>query len=115
MTIDSSSVDRPSWTAPSTGTFSPGRTRIRSPIWTMSSGTSSSVPSALMRRPVFGARSSSALIAPEVCSLARSSRTCPSSTSTVITAAASKYTATVPSMPRKASGKTPGASVATTL
>ena len=37
-----------------------------------------------------------------VCSRARSSSTCPSSTSTVMTAAASKYTATVPSMPRNA-------------
>ena len=33
----------------------------------------------------------------------------------MITAAASKYTATAPSMPRKASGKMPGARVATTL
>ena len=37
-----------------------------------------------------GARSSRALMAPEVCSRARNSSTCPSSTSTVITAAASK-------------------------
>ena len=42
------------------------------------------------RRAVFGARSSSARIAPEVASRARSSSTWPSSTSTVMTAAASK-------------------------
>ena len=39
---------------------------------------------------------------------ARSSSTCPSSTSVVITAAGSKYTATVPPCPRKESGKIPG-------
>ena len=42
------------------------------------------------RRAVFGARASSARIAPPVCSRARSSSTWPSSTRTVITAAASK-------------------------
>ena len=42
------------------------------------------------RRAVLGARSSKALMAPEVRSRARSSRTCPSRTRTVITAAASK-------------------------
>ncbi len=46
MIIDSSTDELPSITSPSTGTFSPGRTRSRSPIWTCSSGTSSSVPSA---------------------------------------------------------------------
>ena len=45
VTIDSSTALRPSTTAPSTGTFSPGRTRRRSPTWTLSSCTSSSVPS----------------------------------------------------------------------
>ena len=90
VTIDSSSDERPSITSPSTGTFSPGRTRSRSPTATASSETSSSVPSSLRRRAVFGARSSRARIAPEVCSRARSSSTWPRSTSTVITAAASK-------------------------
>ena len=52
--------------------------------------TSSSVPSARTRRAVFGAKSSRARMAPEVCSRARSSRTWPSRTRTVITAAASK-------------------------
>ena len=69
----------------------------------------------MILRAVFGARSSSARMAPLVVSRARSSRTCPSRTSTVITAAASKYTATEPSWPRKAAGKMSGASVATML
>ena len=46
------------------------------------------------RRAVFGASPSNARIALEVRARARSSNTCPSSTSTVIAAAASKYTAT---------------------
>ncbi len=45
VTINSSSDERPSITSPSTGTFSPGRTRRRSPTMTTSSETSSSVPS----------------------------------------------------------------------
>ncbi len=90
VTSDSSTEDRPSETVPSTGTFSPGRTRSRSPSRTSSRATSSSVPSAAMRRAVRGVRSSSALMAPDVCSRARSSRTWPSRTSTVMTAAASK-------------------------
>ena len=56
----------------------------------LSSGTSSSVPSARRRRAVLGARPSNARIAPPVRSRARNSSTCPSSTSTVMTAAASK-------------------------
>ncbi len=75
---------------PSTGTFSPGRTRRRSPTPIGRAVTSSSEPSGLIRRAVFGARSRSARIAPEVCSRARSSSTWPSRTSTVMTAAASK-------------------------
>ena len=43
-------------TTPSTGTFSPGRTRSRSPGTTWSSGTSSSRPSSRSRRAVLGAR-----------------------------------------------------------
>ena len=89
VTIDSSSDERPSVTMPSTGTFSPGRTRRMSPTATSSSATSSSVPSRT-RRAVFGARSISARIAPDVASRARNSSTWPSSTSTVMTAAASK-------------------------
>ncbi len=90
VTIDSSTVLRPSMTSPSTGTFSPGLTRSRSPTTTAASGTSSSLPSGLTRRQVFGVRSSSARMAPLVCSRALSSSTCPSRTRTVITAAASK-------------------------
>ena len=90
VTMDSSTAPRPSSTSPSTGTPSPGRTRRRSPTRTSARVISSSEPSGRMRRAVFGARSSSARMAPPVCSRARSSSTCPSSTSTVITAAASK-------------------------
>ena len=46
---------------------------------------------------------------------ARSSRTCPSRTNTVIMAAASKYTATDPSWRWKDGGSSPGATVATVL
>ncbi|MNJ65963.1 hypothetical protein D3C77_620050 [compost metagenome] len=50
---------------------------------------SSSLPSALIRRAVFGARPSSDLIAAEVCERARSSSIWPSRVSEMITAAAS--------------------------
>ena len=90
VTIDSSTALLPSTTLPSTGIFSPGRTRSLSPAPIVSSGTSSSAPPSSMRLAVFGARSRSARIAPPVLSRARSSSTCPRSTSTVITAAASK-------------------------
>ena len=90
VSSDSSTVDWPSSTMPSTGTDSPGRTRSLSPTWTVSSGTSVSLPSAAIRRAVFGARFSSARMALPVFSRARSSSTCPSSTSTMMTAAASK-------------------------
>jgi hypothetical protein len=125
VTKDSSTAERPSSTAASTGTFSPGRTRSTSPITMSSSGTSSSSPPGRMRRAVFGARSSSALMAPEVASRARSSSTWPSSTKTVMTAAASNYTFTLPApvataipsaiVSRNESGKAPGATVAMTL
>ena len=90
VTIDSSTELLPSTTSPSTGTRSPGRTRKRSPGTTWSTGMSSSLPPSPSRRAVLGAKSRSARIAPPVCSRARSSRTCPRRTSTVITAAASK-------------------------
>ena len=90
VTIDSSMLILPSTTVPSTAIFSPGRTRRRSPGTIDSTGTSSSSPSAETLRAVFGARSSRARMAPEVLSRARSSSTWPSSTSTVMTAAASK-------------------------
>ena len=58
-----------------------------------------SVPSGSMRRAVFGASPSRLRIAAPVRLRARSSSTWPSSTSTTMTAAGSKYTATAPSMP----------------
>ena len=88
--IDSSTALEPSSTAPSTGIFSPGRTRSRLPGTTWSSATSRSTPSSPTRRAVFGASPSSARIAPLVWLRARSSSTWPSSTKTVIAAAASK-------------------------
>ena len=85
----SSTAEKPSVTTPSTGTLSPGRTRSLSPGRTASSGTSASPPSP-RRRAVRGARPIRARIASPVRSLARVSMTCPASTSTRITAAASK-------------------------
>ena len=90
LIIDSSTLLCPSITTPSTGTFSPGRTRSRSPGLTTSSGMSASDPSSRTSRACFGARSSSARIAPPVCDRARNSSTCPRRTSAVMTDAASK-------------------------
>ena len=114
VSIDSSTALVPSTTVPSTGTFSPGRTRRRSPGRTASSGTSSSRPWA-SRRAVRGARPSRARRAPPVAWRARSSRTCPSSTSVVMTAAASKYTGGPPPCVWNEWGNRPGRRVATTL
>ncbi len=50
VTIDSSSVEWPSITSPSTGTLSPGRTRSRSPTATASSATTSSPCSVTLMR-----------------------------------------------------------------
>ena len=88
--VDSSTEPEPSRTVPSTGTFSPGRTRKLSPTRMASIATSSSLPSRPTRRAVRGARPISALMAPEVALRARNSSTWPTSTSTTITAAASK-------------------------
>ena len=114
VSIDSSTALLPSVTTPSTGTFSPGRTRRLSPTCTWVSGTSSSLPSARMRRAVFGARPSRDLMAAEVCERAFSSSIWPSRVSEMMTTAASKYTATRP-IDMNESGNTPGATVATTL
>lgn len=114
VSMDSSTALLPSTTTPSTGTFSPGRTRSRSPTCTWASGTSSSLPSAAMRRAVLGARPSSDWMAAEVCERALSSSIWPSSVSEMMTAAASKYTPTRP-MDWNEAGNTPGATVATTL
>ena len=78
VTIDSSTGERPSSTTPSTGIFSPGRTRRRSPATTASSGTSSSLPSARTRRALAGARFIRARMAPEVEARADNSSTWPS-------------------------------------
>ena len=55
VSIDSSTVECPATTTPSTGTFSPGRTRSTSPTSTRSSGTSTSA-SPRTTRAVRGAR-----------------------------------------------------------
>jgi hypothetical protein len=87
--MDSSTLEWPSSTSPSTGTLSPGTTRRVSPTFTASSGISRSPPLS-MRRALGGARFSKALIALPVRLRARSSRTWPNKTSVTITAAASK-------------------------
>lgn len=114
-TIDSSTALVPSSTAPSAGTFSPGRTRTRSPGRSAVSGTSSSRPSGRTTRAVFGASPRSRRIALPVRLRAFSSSTCPSRTSTVTTAAVSKYGSTAPPIVRNPSGKSPGAAVAARL
>ena len=115
LTIDSSIVLVPSRTRPSTGTFSPGRTRSRSPTRTSSSGTSSSPPSSRSLRADFGAMPRSFLIAALVRLRALSSSTWPRRMRVTITPAASKYGATSPASSRKLAGNTPGRSAATTL
>ena len=90
VSIDSSSALLPSVTTPSTGTFSPGRTRSMSPTWTLLKGMSSSLPSAAIRRAVLGDRPSKDLMAAEVCDRAFSSSNCPNNVNEIMTAAASK-------------------------
>ena len=105
VSIDSSTLERPSSTTPSTGTFSPGRTRSRSPTCTCVERDVLLV-AAVVRGCAArscGARRSSALIAAEVGERARSSSIWPSSVSDTMTAAASKYTPT-----GRARGRTPG-------
>ncbi|MNL38852.1 hypothetical protein D3C87_1610940 [compost metagenome] len=90
VSIDSSTALSPSRTEPSTGTFSPGRTRRRSPLCTCVKGISSSWPSALSLRAVLGDSPRRDLIAAEVCDRALSSSIWPNNVSEMITAAASK-------------------------
>ena len=90
LIIDSSTELLPSTTSPSTGTCSPGRTRMRAPTCTQHRCTSRSSPEGSITRAVCGASSSSAWIAPCVRPRARPSSTWPSSTRVTITAAASK-------------------------
>ena len=68
----SSSAELPSSITPSTGTFSPGRTRTRSPTSTASIGTSCSAP-ALITRAVRACKPISAFMAALVWPLARAS------------------------------------------
>ena len=57
VSMDSSTVDWPPMSRPSTGIFSPGRTRIRAPRSSVSMGTSRSPPSST-KRAVFGRKPS---------------------------------------------------------
>ena len=77
----SSTAEEPSSTTPSTGMDSPGRTTTVSPSWMASTGTVSSVPSAVRRWAVLGARSMSFSMAPPVLDLLRVSRYLPTVTS----------------------------------
>jgi len=90
VSIDSSTAERPSATTPSTGSFSPGRTRTWSPTRTWAIGTSTSTPSR-STRAVVGARPTSALIDAAVRFLAFSSSHRPISTSAITISAVSKY------------------------
>ena len=114
VSMDSSTELLPSITTPSTGTFSPGRTRKVSPTRTWVNGTSVSVPSGWMARAVLGARPSSDLMAAEVCERAFSSSIWPSNVNEMIAAAASKYTETRPIETNDA-GNSCGAAVAAML
>ena len=90
VTIDSSTALCPSTTTPSTGTFSPGRTRRTSPTLDVGDRHVHFVAVAdhprRLRREAEQLLRIAALVRPR----ARSSSTCPSSTSTVITTAVSK-------------------------
>ena len=90
VTIDSSTALRPSSTTPSTGTLlARAHAQPVADLHLLERHFLVAPPSS-SRRAVFGARLSRARMAPPVCSRARSSSTWPSSTSTVMTAAASK-------------------------
>ena len=85
VSIDSSIVEAPSVTTPSTGIRSPGRMRTKSPTRTSAVGTSTSAP-ARTTRAVRGARLTSRRIASEVRPRARASSQRPSTTSVMTTA-----------------------------
>jgi len=87
--IDSSTELVPSSTAPSTGTFSPGRTTTRSPAMTSSRGMSTSPPSRITRA-VFGCRPISLFTASDVFPFARVSKYRPRRMRTMIAAEVSK-------------------------
>ena len=86
----SSIVDTPSTMIPSTGIFSPGRTRTTSAVRTSSTGMSCSLPSRITRA-VFGASPTSSAMAAAVRFLARSSIHRPIRIKAMITREVSKY------------------------
>ena len=88
----SSKEERPSTMVPSVGIFSPGRTTIRSPGSSWSTGTAISLPSRSTRAS-FSPSSSSRVTACEARPLARASRKRPVRIRVMITAAVSKKTA----------------------
>ncbi len=85
----SSTDERPSTTRPSTGIFSPGRTRSTSPGTTSATGTSISTPPRTTRA-VFGCSPMSFLIASLVRPLARASSSLPATMRVMMTAEVSK-------------------------
>ena len=90
VSMDSSMVVRPSVITPSMGTFSPGRTRTRSPTRNSDTGISA-WPAARTTRAVVARRPISALIASLVVRLARVSRAWPSWRKARIITEASRY------------------------
>ena len=88
VTIDSSIEVVPSRITPSVGSFSPGRTRRRSPTRISPAGISTSAPS-LRTRALFAAREASARIASPAFPFARSSRYRPRRRKAMMTTAAS--------------------------
>ncbi len=90
VSMDSSIEVFPSMMTPSTGTFSPGLTRMTSPTWTSSMGISSSQPSR-MTLAVLAWSPMSFLMASDVLPFATASRYLPSRISVMIMADASKY------------------------
>ena len=89
VSIDSSTAERPSTTTPSTGIFSPGRTRTRSPTSTSSTGISLSRPS-LITTAVLARKPISFRIASEVRPLATASNSLPSRIRVMMIAEVSK-------------------------
>jgi len=90
VSIDSSTAEAPSTTTPSTGTFSPGRTRTRSPTATAAMGTSVSTPSRTTLA-VRGCRPMSLRTASPVWPLARASSRRPRRINEMMNADESKY------------------------
>ena len=104
--IDSSTVEVPDMTMPSTGSCSPGRMAMMSPTRTSSMAMLVSLPSRTTRA-VFGCRPANARMASPVPLRARASSSWPTSISVTTTPTASKYGS------RAFSGRTFGAKVTT--